>query len=129
VYFCTHDLNPNLTRVEPNLGVSFVFHLWVHLKPEKNLKLERNPKKLEKNSKPERNKKTMKETHLQNPTGTRTHRNPTGSGSGAKFHLRVRVSIQSDYIFSRIRFLINPTRYHPYSQPFPRTDTRESYHL
>jgi hypothetical protein len=47
VHFCTRDLNPNPTRVEPGFGAGFVFHPWVHPKPERNpKKLERNPKKL-----------------------------------------------------------------------------------
>jgi hypothetical protein len=96
VHFCTRDLNLNPTRAEPDLGAGFIFHPWVHPKPEKNRNLKetrkktrkkqknpRNPKKLEKTQNPkqtqkipERNpkkpKKTQKETHLQNPTDTRT---------------------------------------------------------
>jgi hypothetical protein len=72
-----HD--PNLNRTESDLNAGFIFHSRIHPKPEKNPKPERKLKKPEKNSKklktrksPERNKKNLKETHLQNPTGTRT---------------------------------------------------------
>jgi hypothetical protein len=53
-----HDPNP--TRVESDLGAGFIFHPWIHPKPEKNPKLERklkNPKKLKTRKPPERNKK------------------------------------------------------------------------
>jgi hypothetical protein len=73
VHFCSHDLN--LTRAEPGLDAGFVFYLWVHSKPEKKLET-RNPKKTQNLKKPKKKpKKTLKETHLQNPTGTSTQPN------------------------------------------------------
>jgi hypothetical protein len=45
MYFYTHDLNLNPTRVEPGLDAGFIFHLRVHVKLEKKLKPEKNPKK------------------------------------------------------------------------------------
>jgi hypothetical protein len=63
VYFYTRDLNLNLTHAEPGLGAVFVFHPWVHPKPKTRKKPEKNLKET---------RKPPKETHLQNPTGTRT---------------------------------------------------------
>jgi hypothetical protein len=73
------------------LGAGFIFHPWVHPKPEKtrkskethkNLKPENLPKKL----KTQKNSFTKPDEHP-NPT-----QNPMGSDSGAKFHPQVRVS-------------------------------------
>jgi hypothetical protein len=41
MYFYTHDLNLNPTRVEPGLDAGFIFHLRVHVKLEKKLKPEK----------------------------------------------------------------------------------------
>jgi outer membrane biosynthesis protein TonB len=95
--------NPNPTRVESGLGAGFIFHPQVHLKPEEKPK--RNPKKHETQKKPEKNskpektrkkpKKILKETHLQNPTGTEPDPKPdrfgfgcqiSPAGSGVKFN-------------------------------------------
>jgi hypothetical protein len=64
VHFCTCDPNP--TRTEQGLDADFIFHPWVYQKPKKNSKLKRNLKN------PKETQKPPKETHLQNPTGTRT---------------------------------------------------------
>jgi hypothetical protein len=85
IYFCTFRFHPHLTRIESGSGADFVFHPWVHLKPKKkskremkknrNLKklLEKLKKNLKKYPKPdEKPQKNLKETHLQNPTGTRS---------------------------------------------------------
>jgi hypothetical protein len=50
-----------LNSIQAGLGVGFVFHPRVHLKPE------RNPKKRKKNKK----NQNSKETHSQNPTNAR----------------------------------------------------------
>jgi hypothetical protein len=99
MYFYTHDLNLNPTRVEPSLDAGFIFHLRMHVKLEKKLKpkkILKNPetqKKPEKNSKPERNPKKSERNIFTKPDGhPNLTRNPTGLGSGAKFHPRVRVS-------------------------------------
>jgi hypothetical protein len=66
----------------------FVFYLWVHPKPEKNSKSERNPKpqKTQNLKKPEKKpKKNPERNSFTKPDG---YLNPTQNpmGSGAKFH-------------------------------------------
>jgi hypothetical protein len=70
VHFYSHDLNP--TRAEPGFGVSFVFYLWVHLKPEKT----RNPKETQKTQNPKKTEKKTEKTPerrlwLRTPAATR----------------------------------------------------------
>jgi hypothetical protein len=67
MHFCTRDPNPNPTRTELGLGAGYFFHPWVHPKQKKNET--RKKPETQKNSKPEN---PPKETHLQNPMGTRT---------------------------------------------------------
>jgi hypothetical protein len=84
-------LEPDLRRT--GFGCGFRFSLAGAPETRKNPETRKTP---EKNSKPKRNKKTPKETHLQNPTGTRTWPK-TGrvqfqcqislTGSGVKFNL------------------------------------------
>jgi hypothetical protein len=82
------------------------------MKPEKTLK----------NSKPERNpknprkklEKNLKEIHLQNSMGTRTRPETRWIQMTNFTHeFRFRCQIQPDYIFSRVRFSINPIRTQP----------------
>jgi hypothetical protein len=69
--FLYRNLNP--IRVELGLDEDFVFHPWVHLETQKTSKSKRNLKKTRNLKKIEPPlKKTSKETHLQNPTGSRT---------------------------------------------------------
>jgi hypothetical protein len=60
MHFYTYDPNP--THTKSGLSVGFIFHPWMHLK--KNLKTERNPKKLKTQKKPTppKPKKILKET-------------------------------------------------------------------
>jgi hypothetical protein len=46
------------------LGAGFIFHLWVHPKPERNLKPENLPKKLKTRKNTERNPFTKPDGHL-----------------------------------------------------------------
>jgi hypothetical protein len=85
VHFFTRRLNLNPTRTELGLGAGFIFHPWVHLKPEKN-------------PKPEKNMKNSKKTNLQNSTGTRPE---TRQVQVPNFTRGFRCQIQHDYIFSR----------------------------
>jgi hypothetical protein len=79
VHFSTRRLNLNPTRTELGLGAGFIFHPWVHLKPEKNMK-------------------NLKETNLQNSTDTRPE---TRQVQVPNFTRGFGCQIQHDYIFSR----------------------------
>jgi hypothetical protein len=97
VYFYICDSNSDLIHVELGLNVCFIFHLWVYLKPEENLKPERNSK----NPKPEKipkkleTQKTSKkpEKKLESNTFIKPdrHLNPTqnSTDSDIKFHQQI----------------------------------------
>jgi hypothetical protein len=110
MHFCIRDPNP--TRAEPCLSAGFVFSPVGAPKTQKNPKPERNLKKLKTRKKQKNQKETrknLKETHLQNPTGTRT-RLKTQRVRVPNFTHGFRCQIQPDYIFSRVGFSVDPTR-------------------
>jgi hypothetical protein len=80
VYFYTCDSNPDLIHTELGLDVCFIFHLWLYLKPEENLKPERNSKnpKPEKNLEKTRNPKNLKKNlkKLESNTFIKPDRHP-----------------------------------------------------
>jgi hypothetical protein len=109
---------PELNPCRTGFGCGFHFssasapETWK--KPEKTQNPKETWKKLEKTWNPKETRKNLKETHLQNSTGTR---NPTGSGSGVKFHPRVRMlNLTWLHFFTGQIFDqpdLNPTRCHP----------------
>jgi outer membrane biosynthesis protein TonB len=100
VHFCTRDPNLNPTRAEPGLGAGFIFapetqkKPGTQKKPKKKPKTRKKPKKTQKNLKPEKPPKETRKNTERNPI-TKPNRHPTDSGSGAKFHLRVRVQVSN----------------------------------
>jgi hypothetical protein len=90
VYFCTRDPNP--TYAESGLGAGFIFHPWVHPKPERNPKPEKNLKKLKTREKPDPPppKSIYKTQPASEPDpksdGFRCQISPTSLDSGVKFN-------------------------------------------
>jgi hypothetical protein len=94
MHFCIRDPNP--TRAEPCFSAGFVFSPVGAPKTQKKPETRKKPEKTQnpkETKKPERNPKKPERNPFTKPDGhPNLTRNPTGSGSGAKFHPRVRVS-------------------------------------
>jgi hypothetical protein len=91
MHFYIRDPNLNLTCVELDLGVVFIFHQRVHPKLKKNLEIKRNSKKLkqkklktQKKSEPPEKNPFIKSDEHSNPTQNLTD-------SGAKFYLQIQI--------------------------------------
>jgi hypothetical protein len=128
VHFCTRDPNP--THAKLGLDAGFIFHPWVHPKQEKKPETRKKPEARKKPENPLKKLKTpktpknLKETHLQNPTGTQIR--PKTRRVWVRvpnFTRGFGCQIQPDYIFLRVGCSVDPTQTRPVAISSHRYDS------